>query len=83
MDRKPNRNNQEYIKYFDQRHFMIQLTKIRKDVGIGQDKLSETLEFTPRCIHLLESGFNLPTIEHACRLADYFKVGVEYFIKLL
>ena len=60
--------------------FALQLKKIRIYRGYRhQAKAAEDLEFSRQVFSLWELGKRLPTLKQITRIANFFRVRIEYF----
>ena len=57
--------------------FGLSLKRLRKYKGLTLDKLSEEIEITNPTLNRYESGYNLPSIFMALKIANYFDTTIE------
>ena len=60
--------------------FRTKLAKLRTEAGLTQTELAMRLHLSPGAIGNYESGYREPKIEYLQKIADYFKVPVDYLI---
>lgn len=60
--------------------FGLSLRRLRKFKGLTLDKLSEEIEITNPTLNRYESGYNLPSIFMALKIANYFDTTIESMI---
>ena len=60
--------------------FGLSLKRLRKLNNLTLDKLSEEIEITNPTLNRYESGYNLPSIFMALKIADYFDTMIEHMI---
>ena len=53
------------------------LKNLRKEKGVTQEQLAETLGVTNRSVSRWETGANLPDFDLLMELASYYNVGIE------
>ncbi len=58
--------------------FQERLLDLRKSVNMKQDEMAEELELSYRSYRRYESGETEPTLSALIRIADYFKVTLDY-----
>lgn len=61
----------------DQKKFGHFLKELRKEKGITQEQLSETLGVSNRSISRWENGVNMPDFDLVIELANYYNVSME------
>ena len=59
-------------------HFGVNLKLLRKQLGITQQEIADTINTSRSCISNYESGNRQPDNETIKLLADYFDVSVDY-----
>lgn len=59
----------------------MRLKELRKKKGISQLKLSIDLSTNQNTISRYETGTREPSISELIRIADYFKVSVDYLLE--
>ena len=57
--------------------FKESLKLLRKSNDLGQDKLAETLNISPKTISHWETGYTEPSISQLIQLADFFDVTLD------
>lgn len=60
--------------------FGLSLRRLRKFNKISLDKLAEKIEMNNPTLNRYESGYNLPSIFNALKIANYFDTNVEQMI---
>lgn len=60
--------------------FGLSLRRLRKNKGLTLDKLSEEIQITNPTLNRYESGYNLPSIFMALKIAQYFDINIEQII---
>lgn len=60
--------------------FGLSLRRLRKSKGLTLDKLSEEIQITNPTLNRYESGYNLPSIFMAFKIANYFDINIEQII---
>jgi len=60
--------------------FGLSLKRLRRLNNLTLDKLSEEIEITNPTLNRYESGYNLPSIFMALKIANYFDVNIETMI---
>ncbi len=60
--------------------FGLSLKRLRKLNNISLDKLSEQINITNPSMNRYESGYNLPSIFNALKIAKYFDTNIEQMI---
>lgn len=58
----------------------IKLKNLRINAGLTQEKLAKKLFISRSCWSNYETGIRMPTIEMMGKIADYFNVGINYFL---
>lgn len=53
------------------------IAKLRKEVGLSQAKLAESIELSAEYISRLERGINAPSVEVMNKMSDLLKVEVR------
>ena len=57
--------------------FQESLKLLRKSNGLGQDKLAEKLNISPKTVSHWETGNTEPSISQLIQLADFFDVSLD------
>ncbi len=57
------------------------LRGLRKEDNIGQKELASYLNVSVSTISNYENGVHAPDLETLCRLADFFKVSVDFLLE--
>lgn len=60
--------------------FGLSLKRLRKLKGLTLDELSEKIEITNPTLNRYESGYNLPSIFMALKIAYFFDVNIEVML---
>lgn len=58
----------------------MRLKELRKKKGISQQRLATDLNTTQNTISRYETGEREPGIDDLTKIADYFKVSVDYLL---
>ncbi len=58
-----------------------QIKRIRKEKGLTQEKLSETVGITPNYLGEIERGVKTPCADVLARLAEALDVSVDYLLR--
>lgn len=61
-------------------NFSERIVALRKQHGITQKQLAESLELSEIAIQNYESGRRKPAFEVLLSLADYFNVSIDYLV---
>ncbi len=56
------------------------ILSLRKEAGVSQQQLADTLKFSRRAVSLWETGCRIPDIHSLIILADYFNVSLDYLV---
>lgn len=65
----------------DSMKFNKKLIALRHAKGISQQQLGEAIKVTPEIIHGWEVGLAMPDLDQLTRLADFFGLPLDIFIK--
>ena len=58
----------------------LKVSELRREKGVTQAQLAEYLGVSFQSISKWENGVSLPDITHLPRMAEYFKVSVDYLL---
>lgn len=64
----------------DQKRIGSFLRELRKEKGLTQEQLAETLGVSNRSVSRWENGVNLPDFDLVIEIARYFSVSIEEFL---
>ncbi|MCC7668903.1 MAG: helix-turn-helix transcriptional regulator [Leuconostoc pseudomesenteroides] len=59
---------------------MHRLRELRKERGLTMIEFADDLFIHPRTVHRCESGTSEPVLSTLIRMADYFKVSIDYLV---
>lgn len=65
---------------FFKKIFSERISSLRKQKGITQQALAESVGLKKQAINMIESGQRACSIEILCALADYFDVSTDYLV---
>ena len=68
------------MKNFNAKEFGEKIKYLRKEAGIGQNKLSEILSVSNASISYWETGKQLPSAEAIYKLAKFFDVSADFLL---
>lgn len=60
--------------------FKERVRELRKEKGETQVQVAEAIGIAERHYQRFERGANLPNLENAWKLADYFGVSIDYLV---
>ena len=60
---------------------MIQIKKIRKELGMTQDQVAGALDVTQNCVSKWENGVCMPSVEFLIKLSDLFGCTIDELVK--
>ena len=60
--------------------FAERLKELRKEKGLTQQKVADSLNISQPNYRRWESGERLPSVETLVMLADYFEVSIDYLL---
>ncbi len=60
--------------------FAERLKELRTEVGLSQVALGEKLEISHSTIAFWEKGMKCPKLDSLVKLADFFKVTLDYLV---
>lgn len=58
----------------------MRLRELRKEAGETQVQVAEAVGMVEQHYQRLERGANLPNLESAWKLADHFRVSIDYLV---
>lgn len=61
-------------------HFSEKLQRLRKENGMSQEQLAETIHVSRQSISKWELGISTPDTDHLVLICKYFQVPVEYML---
>ena len=61
--------------------FANNLQFVRKQKGVSQERLAETLHVTRQAVSKWEQGLAYPEIAKAIEISNYFGVSIDYLLK--
>ena len=63
--------------------FAERLKELRTSKSIAQDKLAEDLSLSKSSVSFWERGINIPRLDIAAAIAEYFGVSLDYLAGLI
>ena len=70
------------IKKFDVKKLGANLKALRNECGVGQNELADVLNLSNASISYWENGLQEPSASALFKLAQYFKVSIDYLVGL-
>lgn len=66
--------------YYDPKEVGLRIKKLRKQNGITQEQLAETLNITVNQLYRVESGLSAGSVDLVVELSAHFDVSLDYLL---